>query len=367
MSTKIKAKRERAEAIIRGYAGEPNVTKDNYREQFIAALNWYNANCEEKDFRKYAEHYAKKLGMKECLYCISKADYIELKGIGSVGRLIARGQYVDLDDAERALRRLIALKHKYVKPVAVSAVQSSVAPVSVQERIAESARTVAADIDEQVDLFATNGKSEFSARTYLQANSVSGVVAKKVVSLYQPIIKELEEAVKGQDPQLKEGYSNFTKPKLRKFLDFIKSVVADCSQQAVSASATRKPRVRKVKPPSVVVSKMKYMKEYSDLQLKSINPANIIGASELWVYNPTTRKLTVFRGADGGQLGVNRMSIINYDVTTSETKTLRKPEEFFKGLSLGKRAMANAWKAVRAKVSKPRSRINEEMILLAAN
>jgi hypothetical protein len=99
----------------------------------------------------------------------------------------------------------------------------------------------------------------------------------------------------------------------------------------------------------------------------SIEPAKIIGADELWVYIPASRKLTVFRGVDGKPLSVSRTSITNYDVEKSETKTIRKPEQFFKGLSYGKRAMANAWKSIETKPSKARARITDDMILLAAN
>jgi hypothetical protein len=76
----------------------------------------------------------------------------------------------------------------------------------------------------------------------------------------------------------------------------------------------------------------------------------------------------VYRAANGGSLSVSGMSVLNYDLATSETKTIRKPEEFFKSItSTGKRALANAWKNIKGKGTTPRSRINEDMILFAAN
>lgn len=47
MATKrvlTKAKREQAEAIVRGSAGEPGVTQSNYRVDLMVAVNWYNQN-----------------------------------------------------------------------------------------------------------------------------------------------------------------------------------------------------------------------------------------------------------------------------------------------------------------------------------
>lgn len=348
---------------------EPQINKDNYRETLMRALNWYNANREEKDFRSYAEYYVKQSpDLKEYAYAVSKASLLEVKSIGVIGRLVRREQYVHINETMKVLEALEQLKAKYKKqPVKKHETTATVAP-SIQDRILETARTHAAEVDAQIDIFTTEKSNSFSMKSYLIGNSVSGVIAKKIGSFYEPLAKELEEAYKGKDAQLKEGYSNLSKVQLRKFLEFVQQIIADCNQQVVSAKAQRKPRTKKTKPPSVIVKKIKYMKECAELNLKSIDPAKIIGASELWVYHPVKRKLTVFRGADGGFLSVSGMSITNYDVEKSETKTIRKPDAFFKGLSsYGKRAMVNAWKAINATPSSPRGRINEEMILLAVN
>lgn len=369
MSNTAKRKQlvERAEAKLRGSSGEPTISKENYRIDLMNAFNWYNVNEDAKNVRKWAEAYAAKHGHKDCVYGIGESYEHEFKSIGVIGRLLSRDQYIDPADIAKIEKRMIHLRDKYkkVKVVTVPTATKPQAPMTIQERILESARKYSGGIDDAIDAFITTKSTDFSAKSYLLSNEVSGAVSKRIAEFYQPLAKELDIAVRGKDEQLNEGYGYLTKSELKKFAEFVKSIIADCTQQSVSARTARKPRARKVKPASVIVAKMKYMKEYADLKLKSINPTQIIGADELWVYAPATRKLTVYKGADG-PLGVSGMSITNYDVAKSETKTLRKPEEFFKGLSLGKRAMANAWKAVRAKVSKPRARINEEMILLGA-
>lgn len=365
-ANKRKQSLDKSLAVLRG--NEPKVTKDNYKVDLICALNWHNVNWEEKDYRKAALEYIKKMNMKQYTHAINKADFLEIRNIGSIGRLVLTGQYVDLNDIEKIAIRLEDLKAKYPNTTPVKAKTVTTVPVSIQERIMEQARTLGGDFEGAVDEFLAGGKEDFSAKSYLLTNQVSGAVAKKIGEMFKPIAAELAEAVAGKDAQLKEAYSNVPKSKLKKLAAFVQSFVDDCLQQTVSAKAQRKPRARKVKPPSVLVKKVKYLKEFAELKLKSISAEKIIGASELWTYNPSTRKLAVFYGADNGVLGVSGMSITNYDVNKSEVKTLRKPEEFFKGLtSTGKRAMANAWKAVKAKTSKPRARINEEVILLAAN
>jgi len=343
---------ETSMAIIRGI--EPITTKESFKADLIKALNWYNANWEEKDYRSSAEKYMTKVAkVKDTTYLLSKASFSDIRPIGVIGRLVMRDQYVDLNTLESLLVSIEKLQVKYArpKPAAVT-IQSTGQTISVQDRINESARVAAGEVEGAIDDYLING-TEFSMKSFLLSKQVSGVVAKKIGAMFEGVLAELDEAIAGKDVQLKEGYGQYTKRG---------------NQQAVSAKAQRKPRARKAKPASVVAKNMVYMKEFPELKLKSITADKIIGASELWVYNTANRKLIVYYGADNGYLGVSGMSVTNYDVEKSSVKTLRDPEKFFKGLaSTGKRAMANAWKAVKAKASSPRARINEDMILLAAN
>jgi hypothetical protein len=317
--------------------------------------------------------------MKDALSAINKATAREVRIVGVVGRLVARSQYVDSEVLERVLTRIEELKNKYsvpfkewISPVdprsqGVVPKEKVVAPtISIQQRILDSARKFASDVEGAIDEYLVN-KTPFSMKTFLLANQVSGAVAKKISEFYAPQAAELEEALLGTDPQLKEGYSHMSKRELKAFAGFMRQIVNDCDQQIVSAKAS-KPRVTRTKSPSVIAKKVVYLKDFEPLKLKSVTPDKIVGANELWLYNTVSRKLIVFYGADGGQLTVSGMSVANYDVAKSESKTIRKPEEFFKGLSsMGKRAMANAWKSINSKPTSPRPRINSDMIILAAN
>jgi hypothetical protein len=107
------------------------------------------------------------------------------------------------------------------------------------------------------------------------------------------------------------------------------------------------------------------MKEFSELKLKSCKPEDILTSTELWVYNTKYRKVTVYK-ADNGTLSVKGTTILGFDIKNSKTQMLRKPEEFFKGLSMGKRALNSAIKNLTTKPTTPNGRINEECILLGA-
>ena len=181
---KRKISLEKSMHVLTG-GDEPRVEKgDNYRSQLIGALNWYNANREEKDYRAYAEHYVKSSpDLKQYLYAVQKADFLEIKAIGVIGRLIRREQYVAINESMAILDRLEAIGKKYQKPAKVvetKAVGAVVVAPSIQDRILEQARTHAAEVDGAVDEFLTAGKSDFSMKSYLLSKQISGVVAKKI-------------------------------------------------------------------------------------------------------------------------------------------------------------------------------------------
>lgn len=83
-------------------------------------------------------------------------------------------------------------------------------------------------------------------------------------------------------------------------------------------------RTTKQKSPTMLVKKLKYLKEFAELNLKSIPPEKIIGSTSLWVYNTKTRKLSNFVSEVG--LTVKGLTIYNYLPEKSLMKTLRNPE-----------------------------------------
>lgn len=367
ISAAVKQKRERANEIIRGTSGEPNVTMDKYDEEFVSALNWYNCNCEEKEIRKYLDSYLKKTGEKQYIHAVNSATFLEIKALGVIARLTMRGQYIDLKEVELMACRLDALVEKYTPKTqpATNVIQFPPQP-SIQDRLNQHASDLAALIEVEIDNFVATKKTSFSMKGFLQANQVSSPVARKLGEIFKPLLDELTSAYNKEDGDLVEGYSNFTKSGLKKFVEFMAAIVNECTQQVVSANAQRKPRIKKPRPPSKIVGKLKFKKEDPDFALKSIDPAKIVGCYELWTYNVTNRKMTVYRACNGGQLTVRGTAIVNYDINTSEMRTIRKPEQFLKSVkSAGKRAMNNAWKELSGKPLSPRGRINGDTILLA--
>lgn len=364
MATTAK-RRAKAHATLNKTVDEPMLDQENYNVSITTALVWYSNNVDEKRRKKYAIEYFAKLGRKAEVLAINQASDYDIRQLGTLCRLVTNGNILSEDHMKAIENMVRTITAKKKLPQKIKESKEVIVPVaSIQERIEEKAHDLAGEIDGAIDDFTTNKTSDFSAKNYLLANNVSAPVAKRIGEFYEGTIQELREVLEGEDEQLVEGYSHFNKRELKKFLAFVEEIVADCSQMVQTAKANRTPRKRKAVPLSKQVSKLKFMREFVELKLKSCKAEDIIGSTELWVYNTKYRKVQVYKAESS--LAVKGTTIIGFDVKESKSMTLRKPEEFFKGLSIGKRALNGALKKLTTKPTTPNGRINEECILLGA-
>lgn len=369
----IARKREKNQNVInkmRGTTGEPTISAIRYDVDLMSAINWYSANVDNKTLRKYAVAYVKQLTRDGKIKSneaakinatVKDASDFELRQIGIIGRLILNEQYIKEEDVAKIKTKLDELVMKHVEQEEKPEVQVKPKGPSIQDRIYDAAVGHLDEIDKHIDEFIKNKSVDFSMKTYLLQNSVSSPVAKHLGEFFKSFEKELAEAVEGKDEQLNEGYSYFTKSQLKKFHGLIKEIV-DSAEQHVLNSKTTTVRRKKPVSPIKLVSRLKYMKEFPELKLKSITPTNIIGASELWVYNTKYRSLSVYKGS----LSVKGSAIIGYEIAGSDDKALRNPEEFFKSTKLTKKTLNSEYKNVKTKSKTPSGRINPNCILLAA-
>jgi hypothetical protein len=369
MNATAAKKRAKAHAELNRIKDEPTIRLENYNVDIGTAMVWYTEHTDDKKRLKYAIEYFAKQNRKNEVLALNKASDFDVRQIGIMCRLLSNGN--TLSDTHMALLEsrvaILVAKHQEIKEVK-KVVAVATAPVtSIQERMDEKARELAGEIEGAIDDYVTSkGKNTFSAKNFLLAQAVSAPIAKRIGDSFVKLYNELADVINGEDDQLIEGYSNFSKKELKAFHKFVGEIVDDCQQMIQTAKAGRAPRKRKPQPPSKVVGKMKFMREFAELSLKSIKPETIIGSSEVWYYNTKYRRVGVYKGENGNPLSVKGTTIIGFDIKESQQMTLRKPEEFFKGLALGKRALNGALKKLTTKPSTPNGRINEECILLGA-
>jgi hypothetical protein len=194
---------------------------------------------------------------------------------------------------------------------------------------------------------------------------VKDAYTKYIVEHFKTRRNEFDEILYSKDADIKEAYSNFSKPNLKKMIAYCDQVIIDCGKLSQTAVKTRKPRKRKVKSATQITAKVNYCKEFKELKLVSIMPDQIIGMMQLWVYNTKTRKLGVYHADDAAGLSVKGSSITNFTESKSTQKTLRKPAEMLpEVLGCGKVALRSILPNIRAAEGVLTGRLNKDTILL---
>jgi hypothetical protein len=241
---------------------------------------------------------------------------------------------------------------------------------SIQERVREAAMRMTEEIENALESF-NNDAENFDPKAFKMLNLLKAVEAKAahariIKEFYSKDLAELEELASGKGcEQLREGYSHRSKKQIKNLIAFYQEIMAACTMLAQEAKVNRAPRAKKAVPAEKIVAKLKYMKTNEPLKLVSINPTDIIGAGELWIFNTKTRKLGKYIAAEYQTLSVKGTSIVGFNENTSVQKTIRKPEEKLKEFkAAGKVQLRKFLDDINATDTKMNGRINEETILL---
>ena len=253
---------------------------------------------------------------------------------------------------------------------AVVEVKSTIIQPSIQERVKEAAYRMTEEIEDAIEGFQADPENfdpkAFKMLNLLKGKEVKAAHARIIKGFYSKDLAELEELASGKaDEQLREGYSHRSKKQIKNLIAFYQEIMSACDMLAQEAKVNRAPRKTKAVPKEKLIAKLKYMKSNEPLKLVSINPADIIGAGELWIFNTKTRKLGKYVATEFNTLGVKGTTITNFDEFKSIQKTIRKPEEKLKEFkAAGKVQLRKFLDDINATDTKMNGRINEETILL---
>jgi hypothetical protein len=235
--------------------------------------------------------------------------------------------------------------------------------VSIQERIVNRANELIADLEVLLDAYYRDGR-QFKMADWIIKNNVKPQIAQRIAAYYKPLYSEAFDALNGKDEQLKEGYSHYKKAQLKAYVEFLRSIVS-CAETTATIVKARKPRKKKEKPVSVIVSKLKYKAKDDEHKLVSVDPKQIVGCNQLWVFNTKYRTLAVYNAMGPAGLNVKGSTVIGFDEKTSIVKKLRKPtEQLNKLMQGGKIILRKYMDEVKCKPKEATGRINNETVLL---
>jgi len=351
-----------------GMGAEPVWVGEFSKMKLIDALNWYNYCYDQKKAKEFLVAYCRHIKSdKKALQQVKSVpeNKINLQ-VAWISRMITQGMVPDETTQEffdRGFSDILSYKGTRVAPVVV---KKEVPKVSIQERILERAREEAGELEGIIDDFISSDfKKKYDIEKYLKSKNLSSVVLQRICDMFIEPSQEISEAIKGDDEQIKEAYSHFKKPQLRKLSELYDGIVSAANKIAIESKPARKKRRVKEKPIVQIVAKVKYLTEYPELNLTGLPVEKVVGASQVWTYNVKTKLLSVYNTDNAKGLTFKGTTLQNFDDKSSIGKRLRKPEVVIPELlSAGKIKLKKILPELKTKEQGLTGRFNSDTIVL---
>lgn len=257
------------------------------------------------------------------------------------------------------------------KPIESEKEQEPRVVISIQERILERTREVAGEIEGWIDDFILDRKTPLKTVedfvNLFKANELKAPHMKVMQQKFTRRAEHAAEVAESKDKLLLEGYSNYSKSELKKLSQFYQNLLSATGMLQEAAKAVRAPRKKKPVSQDKIVSKLRYKKDDSTLGIVSINPIQILGSKEVWVYNTKTRRLSQYKAFDERGLLVKGTGIENYSSDSIE-KTVRKPAETLAEFKKASKVKLRTFLKDLSTVDTPcGGRLNEHCVILRAD
>jgi hypothetical protein len=336
----------------------------------MRAFNWYNylygADKAQEFIVYWLNSKPKRRDLAKKFKSQKKLDISST--YGWLARMITMGypaSYREMKKLAKAIREAEASIVADTEPK-IKTPEQVVQKPTIQDFLREKTAETLGELEGRFDDFVADTNVKANAFALLKERNTPQAQVGKIVDFANKRIAEFTEVQNTDDKELKEAYSNFSKVKLKAVIKFFESVVADCQSYVTTKKAVKKPRKAKAKSVEKIVSKVKYMKADTGLQVTSVNPAQMIGATEVWVFNTKTRKLGKYiADATLGPIGVKGTSLTGFDEAKSVAKTLRKPAEQLKALlTAGKIQIRKFMDGINAVEVKLTGRLNEDTLIV---
>jgi uncharacterized protein (DUF433 family) len=349
-------------------------TEENRISAFSKAFAWYNYHYGKKDAKdmlcQYLEinHRSKdaKLmrGIPDSQIRLTPAWVCRMT---LMGLTLNEHEQCIIDEQ---IATMLKIKQE-VKKV-INEAEVAVAKLTIQDHLREKVSECAGELEGMFDEFIKAGAkmtADWKPIAQIRGMNISPNMVGTIADVWKKKLAEFEEVLEGTDADLAEGYGHLNKNQIKQCVKFIEQVIADCGNYVQIKKVERKPRAKKTVSPEKLSAKFKYMKDFAELKLTSIAPAQLVNASEAWLYDTKKRKLIhIMADAHLGTFSVKGSAIVGFDTMQTVQKTLRKPAEQLKQLlSGGKPAARKVFKDIRATETKFNGRGNENLIILRAH
>jgi hypothetical protein len=200
------------------------LTPEEYDTKILKAINWYSYSCDNNMCKPWVidwmmkNEYSKK-DIKAAMACDINA--MEFIYIGSRCRIMNLGGKLRPETLEMIKRNIDQIiQHGLLRPAKTE--DPNKEKVNIQERVLKKSLeymgTVESRIDELYGLAVRDALKNVDHSEWLKMQGIKPVHFKRLTKVFDPHIKELKTAYKGQDQDLKEGFSFLGKRKIKQMI-----------------------------------------------------------------------------------------------------------------------------------------------------
>jgi hypothetical protein len=359
------------------FAVQPDA--DRRRVALMRSFTWYGRFYGKKDAKEFLAQYLDLRDRPQEAKIMRKIDEKEcINTLCWLARMELRGLELSETESDTLQNEIVRLLETINKPQVVEASITGAPEVptrpNIQEILKDKAREAGGELEGLFDEYITSGAGTKHTLRPIDEVAKKNVMPQHISMLtevWKKKLNEIEEVLKGTDSQLVQGYQHLSKTQLKNVVKFIELVINDLNSYISVKKAAKAPRARKAVPVEKQVAKLKYLKTFVDtankLDLVSVSPIKLHGASEAWVYDTAKRKLHHYVADEYSKtFTVKGSTLLGFDTAQSETKTLRKPSEQIKEVMGSKPAARKFYKDIKAVSTTPNGRFNENMIILKA-
>ena len=365
------------------WTGHESWNTDQFLKNFREAMSYYNLNHSGKDLKPQVINWMGRnnYSKKQIQSFKDTKDWRSHLTMGAIASCLIRGMPEQRDDFNNGKNTAQWLRLEIEKVIKegtydvakeLKATKPQGPIITIQDRVRDAGLAMTEEIETAIETWHNDPNNfepkEFKIISILKGKEAKAAHARVIKDFYNRQLTELQELAGAKpDPQLVEGYSHRSKKQIRKLMEFLQEIDSACNMLMQEAKVTRKPRKIKSISKDKLISKLKYKKTDDALKLVSINPTDIIGSKELWVYNIKTRKLGKYIADEYRELSVKGTSVINFNESLSIQKTLRKPVDQIKAFkSAGKVQLRKFLDEINAVDTKLNGRLSDDIILLKA-
>lgn len=341
---------------------------------YIKANNWYHHQSDEADHKKWiVEWMVKNKYPTANINSVKKLGDVKIRpdaveglplgmSVGHVARMINLG--APLVSAQVAnLKKCVA--YLITKGKATRQQATVIPKVGVREHVREQVCELIEKLEVMVDSILQEEKFEWSPEEFIKTHQIKPMLSAFIADWFTRQLDEVNIMLSGEaDDQLKEGYSMFKKVTIRRYQEWLQSVVtAFRGVKKVKTFTVRKPKRRT--SPIDRVTKMKWKKSDTELGIESVHPSRIVGASKVVLFDTKKRDIVLLEADSVDGLDVQGTTIKGFGVD-SKSKKVRKPKVFLQTIKgeVGIRAFKTAFDGLKTEEKSAIGRTNSEMVIL---